>query len=59
MALIQKETHRSMWQNRGPEINSLLYDQLIYPQGGKNHKREMTTSSLNGVKKNGLLHAKE
>ena len=34
MVLAQKQTHRSMKQNRELEINSHTYDQLIYDKGG-------------------------
>ena len=35
MVLTQKQTHRSMEQNREPEINPHTYGQLIYNKGGK------------------------
>ena len=36
MVLAQKQTYRSMKQNREPKINLHTYGQLIYNEGGKN-----------------------
>ena len=38
MVLAQKQTHKSMEQDRNPEINPHTYCQLIYNKGGKNIK---------------------
>ena len=46
MVLAQKQTHKSMEQNREPRINSCTYGQLIYDKGVKNIQWE----------KNGLLN---
>ena len=40
MVLEQKQTHRSMEQNREPKVDTHLYDQLIYDKGGKNIQLE-------------------
>ena len=36
MVLAQKQTYRSMEQDRKPQINQWTYGQLIYDKGGKN-----------------------
>ena len=36
MVLAQKQTYRSKEQNKGPEINQHLCNELIYSKGGKN-----------------------
>ena len=35
MALAHKQTHRSMEQNREPEVNPHIYSQLIFDRGIK------------------------
>ena len=58
MVLTQKQTHRSMEQDRSPEINPCSYGQLIYEKGGKN-KQWKKVSWISGARKTGKLDVKE
>ena len=59
MILIQKQTHRSMEQNRKPRMNPQLYGQLIFDKAGKNIQWKKVVSSTNGVGKTGKQHEEE
>ena len=59
MVLAQKQTHRSMEQNREPKMDPQLYGQLIFDKAGKNSNGKRTFSSTNGVGKIGQPHAEE
>ena len=52
-----------MEQNRNPEIDPQVYDQLIFDKAGKKYPKEKKTffvvSSTNGVGKTGQQRAKE
>ena len=60
MVLAQKQTHRSVEQNREPRNKPTHYGQLIYNKGAKNiYNGEKTNSSISGAGKAGQLHVKE
>ena len=61
MVLAQKQTDRSMEQDRKQEINPCTYGQLIYNKGGKNtvYNGEKTVSSISGAERTEQLHVKE
>ena len=58
MVLAQKQTLRSMEQNREPR-NGQTYGQLIFDKEGKNIQCKKTVSSANGVGKTGQRHAEK
>lgn len=58
MVLVQKQTHRSMKQER-PQINPLVYGKLIYNKGAKDTQWVKTVSLINGIGTTGQLYAKE
>jgi len=61
MVLAQKQTHRSMKQNREPR-KLFIYGQLIHDKRGKNiqwRKDRRTVSSINGTGKIEEPYAKE
>ena len=61
MVLAQKQTHRSMEQNREPR-NKPMYlwsVNLIYSKEGKIHIGEKTISSITGIGKTAQLCIKE
>ena len=58
--LAQKQmTHRSMGQNRNPEINPQVYGQLIFDKAGKSIQWKKTVSLANGAGIVGQQHAEE
>ena len=59
MVLAQKQTHRSMEQNREPRNEPHLHGKLIYNKGGRNTQWGKTATSITGAGKTGQLHAKE
>ena len=59
MVLTQKQTYRSMKQDRKPRNNPHTCGQLIYDKGGKNIHGEKAVSSISGAGKTGQLHVKE
>ena len=59
MVLKQKQTHRSMEQNREPRNEPHLYGQLIYNKGGMPHNGEKTATSIIVSGEIGQLNAKE
>ena len=60
MVLAQKQTYRSVEQDKSPEINQCTYGQLIYNKRGKTiYNGEKAVSSINGVGKTGQLLVKK
>ena len=50
--------HRSMEQNKSPEINPHLYGQLVYDKKARTYNGVKTVYSTNGVGKIGKIHEK-
>ena len=59
MVLAQKQTHRSVEQNRKPRNGPLPYGQLILDKAGKNIHWKKTISSKSGVGKIGKPRGEE
>ena len=61
MVLTQKQTHRSMEQNRKLRNKAIDCDQLLidYDKGGKKKTGEKTVSSISDSGKPGQLHVQE
>ena len=57
VVLAQKQTHRSMEQNRESRNGPSTLGQLIFDKAGKTGKK--TVSSINGAGKIGQSHAEE
>ena len=59
MVLAQKQTYRSMKQNRNPRSKPThLIGQLIYNKEARIYNREKTIFSASGTGKTGQLHIK-
>ena len=60
MVVAQKQTHRSMEQNRETKYRPSTPDQIIFDKSGKKmSNRKKTVSSINGVGKIGQLYTEE
>ena len=59
MVLVQKQTHRSMEEDRQPRNKPTYLSQLIYNKGGKDEQWRKIGSSISGAGKTGWLQKKE
>ena len=59
MVLAQKQKYRPMKQDRKPRNKPSTYGYLIFDKGGKNIQWGKKSSSINGARRTGQLHAKE
>ena len=59
MVLAQKQTHRTMEQNRKPRNGPQLYGQLIFDKAGKNIQWKKDNLFNKWCGKTGQLHAEE
>ena len=59
MVLAQKQTHRSMDQNRDPRNKPHTYGQLIYDKGCKTIQWEKDSLFNSGAGKSEQLHVEE
>ena len=59
MVLSQKNKYIDQWNGiNSPNINPLIYGQLIYNKGVKNIQWRRDTFSIHGAVKTGQLHVK-
>ena len=59
MVLAQKQTHRSMEQNRDPRNKPMYLQPINLQNEARIHNGEKIVSSTNGAGKAGQLHVKQ